>query len=310
MTAIDGGASKTGFAGVYPILYAFCGEDGALDREAMRRQVDACVANGAHGVAVMGLATEVGKLDTKERRQLLEWVGEDVAGRVPLAVTVGEPSIQGQSEFVKAAEDAGAAWAILQPPAIVGAPESEYVRFFGAVADQANIPLGIQNAPGLMATSLSNQGLKALNKAHPNVCLLKGEGPATYIRQLMEDTAGAFDIFGGYAGIQLPDTLRAGAVGMIPAADLFDPQVKIYELMSKGDAESTREAERLHRELLPLIVFMMTSVENFVCYGKRLLAMRLGLDIEAGRGRSPAQQPTAFGLDCMRHWAASLGPLS
>ncbi len=302
--------SKTGFKGVYPILYAFFDADGRLDRAAMRRQVEGCIAGGAHGIAVMGLATEVGKLDLGERRQLVDWVGEDIAGRVPFAVTVGEPSIRGQIEFVQGAKAAGASWAILQPPPVPGAPEIEYVRFFGAVADKAGLPLGIQNAPGLMATSLSNAALKTLNRAHPNVCLLKGEGPAIYIRQLVEETEGAFDIFGGYAGIQLPDTLRAGAVGMIPAADLFDPQVRIYELMARGDAASVAEAERLHRDLLPLIVFMMTSVENFVCYGKRLLATRLGLAEEAGRGRPPAQQPTAFGMEIMRHWAKHLGPLS
>ncbi|MGZ0189198.1 MAG: dihydrodipicolinate synthase family protein [Alphaproteobacteria bacterium] len=301
--------SRTGFNGVYPILYAFFDEAGRLDREAMRRQVEACIANGAHGIAVMGLATEIGKLEAWERRQVIEWVGEDVAGRVPFAVTVGEPSVNGQIEFVKAAVAAGAGWAILQPPAIVGAPEAEYLRFFGQVAEKAEIPLGIQNAPGLMATSLSNAGLKTLNQAHPNICLLKGEGPAIYIKSLVDDTNGAFDIFGGFAGIQLPDSLRAGAVGMIPAADLFDPQVKIYELMAKGDAASVAEAERIHREILPLIVFLMNSVENFVCYGKRLLAERLGLGAEAGRGRSPAQQPTEFGMQIMRHWAKHLGPL-
>jgi hypothetical protein len=54
---------------------------------------------------------------------------------------------------------------------------------------------------------------------------------------------------------------------------------------------------------------MMTSVENCVCYGKRLLAEQLGLGIEAGHGRSPAQQPTDFGIEVMRYWASCLGPL-
>jgi 4-hydroxy-tetrahydrodipicolinate synthase len=31
------------FKGVYPMIYAFFGPDGALDREAMRRQVEHCV---------------------------------------------------------------------------------------------------------------------------------------------------------------------------------------------------------------------------------------------------------------------------
>jgi len=300
-------SGHTGFHGVYPILYSFFDSDGKLDRDAMRLQVEGCVASGAHGVAVMGLATEVGKLDVNERRQVIDWVGEDIAGRVPFAVTVGEGSVPGQIAFVKAAKDAGADWVILQPPAITGVPEMEYVRFLGAVADQSELPLAVQNAPGLMATSLSNGGLKTLNKQHPNVCLLKAEGPAAYIKQLMDDTDGAFDIFGGMAGIQFPDSLRAGCVGMIPAADLFDPQVRIYELMRQDTPESIAQAEALHRELLPLIVFMMSSVENFIAYGKHLLAQRLGLT--NGSARQPSVPVTDFGVEIMSHWAKHLGPL-
>jgi hypothetical protein len=60
---------------------------GSLDRDAMRRQVRACVRNGAHGIAVLGLATEVGKLTQQERRVLVELVADEVAGRIPVAVT-------------------------------------------------------------------------------------------------------------------------------------------------------------------------------------------------------------------------------
>ena len=114
-------------------------------------------------------------------------------------------------------------------------------------------------------------------------------------------------MFGGLAGIQLPDSLRAGCVGLIPAPDLFDPQVRIYELMREGSSEAIETAEQIHRTLLPLIVFMMSSVENFIAYGKYLLAMRMG--IEPGSIRHPAVPRTEFGLEIMRRWAAHLGPL-
>jgi 4-hydroxy-tetrahydrodipicolinate synthase len=86
-------------AGIWPIMYAFFDAAGRIDRSAMRRQIDGCVAGRAHGVAVMGLATEVGKLDVTERRQLLEWVAEDLGGRKPLVVTVAEPSVHGQARW-------------------------------------------------------------------------------------------------------------------------------------------------------------------------------------------------------------------
>lgn len=55
-------STKTCFHGVYPILYSFFDEQGELDREAMRRQVEGGIAGLAHGIAVMG------KLDVNERR--------------------------------------------------------------------------------------------------------------------------------------------------------------------------------------------------------------------------------------------------
>ena len=292
-------------AGIWPILYAFFDQDGRVDRAAMRRQIDACVTAGAHGVAVMGLATEVGKLDVRERQEVLAWVAEDLGGRAPLAVTVAEPSVAGQVEMARLAERLGAGWVILQPPPVAGLPEVEYVRFLGAVADRVALPVAIQNAPGYLGVALSSHALRELHRQHPNVSLLKGEGPATVIRRLIEDTEGAFRVLNGRGGLELPDNLRAGCVGLIPAPECFDVQVRIYERMRAGRPEDEAEAERLYREILPLIVFLMQSVENFLCYGKRLTARRLGLG--PVHDRAPAQPPTPVGLAALERHAARLG---
>jgi 2-keto-3-deoxy-L-arabinonate dehydratase len=292
--------------GIWPILYAYFDAAGRLDRAAMRRELDGCVAGGAHGVAVLGLATEVGKLDVRERRQLLDWVAEDLAARRPLAVTVAEPSVAGQIEMARAAERLGAGWVILQPPAVPGLPELEYVRFLGAVADGVSLPVAIQNAPGYLGVALSSRGLRELHRQHPNVCLLKAEGPAVVIRRLIEETEGVFRVLNGRGGLELPDSLRAGCVGLIPAPECFDVQVRIFELMRTGRPADEAEAERLYRGILPLVVFLMQSIETFLCYGKRVTARRLGL--EAVHDRPPALPPTPFGLESAARHAAGLGP--
>jgi 4-hydroxy-tetrahydrodipicolinate synthase len=295
-----------GFHGIYPILYAFFDRDQKLDRAVMRAQVEACVKHGAHGLAVLGLATETYKLQTPERRQVLEWAAEDLRGRAPLAVTIAEPSVAGQIEFARAAKSVGASWVILQPPGAVGLAEAEYVRFFGAVAEKCELPIAIQNAAGLIPVHLSNAGLATLHRNHANVSLLKGEGPAIVIQRLIEETRGAFRVFNGRAGLELPDNLRAGCVGMIPAPECFDVQVKIYEAMRRGTPEAEAEAERLYREILPLITLLMTSIENFLCYGKRLVARRLGL--REVFERQPAQSPTLFGLAAVERASTFLKP--
>lgn len=110
--------------GIYPMLYAFFRADGSLDRDAMRRQVRAALAGGAHGVAVLGLATEVGKLSPDERARLVDWVAEELAGRLPLAVTIAPGSVEDQVVAGRAAEAAGADWVILQPPPERGESEA------------------------------------------------------------------------------------------------------------------------------------------------------------------------------------------
>ncbi len=291
------------FHGIYPILYAFFDRDGAPLRAPIAAQVEAAVRHGAHGVAVLGLATETNKLAERERRQIMEWTAEALARRLPLAVTVAEPSVHGQAGFVRAAQGLGADWVILQPPA-PGYAEAEYVRFFGAVAERVELPVALQNAAQFLGVGLSNAGLKTLHRNHPNVCLLKGEGPAHVIRRLIEDTAGAFRVFNGRGGLELPDNLRAGCAGMIPAPECFDAQVAIYEAMRRGDEGA---AEARYREILPLITFLMSSIDTFLCYGKRLTARRLG--IAEVFDRAPCQHPGEFGLAMLERLGAGLGPL-
>ena len=52
--------------GTYPMLYAFFDEAGRLRREAVSRQIEAAIASGASGIAVLGLGTEVQKLGRSE----------------------------------------------------------------------------------------------------------------------------------------------------------------------------------------------------------------------------------------------------
>ena len=290
--------------GIYPVLYAIFDEDGGLDRDAMRRQVDFCVESGVHGVMVLGLGTEVYKLDLHERRLLLDWAAEDLGGRLPLAVTISEPNVAAQTAFVRAAAEAGADWAILQPPPVRNMPESEYLRFFGAVAGGSELPLAIQNAPDYIGIGLSNQGLADLHRNHPNVVAVKAESSALGVARLVEQTEGVFRILNGRGGLELTDNLRAGCVGMIPGFETSDVQARIFELMGSERKEDTERADDLYADLLPLLVFLMQSLDTLMCYGKRLAARRLGLGAVHDRG--PAMRPTPLGLAHLDHHAARL----
>lgn len=294
------------FAGIYPILYAYFDRSGALDRRAMADQVEVCIAAGAHGITVLGIVTEVAKLDVNERQALMEMVGEAIARRVPYAVTIAEPSVNGQIAFAESAKAAGADWVVLQPPPGGGYGEADLIRFFGAVSDRIDVPVAIQNNPINLPTWLSVKGLVSLHRNHPNIALVKGEGPASLVAKLIRATDGALDVFCGHGGLELMMNLDSGAAGLIPAPELVDAQVRIYELYRSGQAADRAEAERLHRDILPLIVFMSRSVPDMLCYGKRLMARRMGL--AKVHDRPPAASPDPFVTDWLDAASTILPP--
>jgi 4-hydroxy-tetrahydrodipicolinate synthase len=301
-------AAQSAFRGVYPMTYAFFGADGALDREAMRRQVDYCLASGVHGVAALGLGTEVSKLTPSERLSVMAWAAEDLAGRLPLAVTVFGATPQEQIAFIEAAAERGCDWVILQPPQS-GEPitEDQLVDFFGTVADASPLPVAIQNAPQYIGVGLTSQGLDRLSRDHPNVCLLKAEGSAVETRDLIALTQGRMAVFQGRGGSEFIDVMAAGCVGMIPSVESCHLQARMFDLLQTGRADDAQAAERIYTELAPLIMFLMQSVGQFLCYGKRLTAQRIGLG--EVHDRAPAQAPTAFGLECLARHAAVLDRL-
>ena len=290
--------------GIHGIVYALFDANERLDRAAMRQQVARCLKAGVHGMAALGLATEVAKLSEAERRTVMEWVAEDVDGKVPLGFTIFGNSVAEQIAQVRAAEHNRADWVILQPPMAGPAAPAEIIRFFGRVAQATTLPVAIQNAPGYMGRGLSADEIAELTRQHPNIRLLKGEGPAVEIRTMIERTEGRIPVFNGRGGLELIDNLRAGCTGMILAPDCIDHAVRAYCAFRAGDEDA---AERIYANTLPAVTFVMQSLDSLICYGKRLFAARCGLAVH---DRAPALRPTAFGLELVARFARQLGPLA
>ena len=170
------------------------------------------------------------------------------------------------------------------------------------------MPCAIQNAPEYIGVGLGPESINALQHRCSNFTLLKGEGSVLTIRRLLEVVEGKLAVFNGRGGLELPDNLRAGCAGMIPATDTFDYQVRVFELMRRTAGHDERMAEEVYQRILPAIVFTLQSLDTLICYGKRIAALRLGLP--EVQDRTPALLPTEFGIDCARRYADMLGPLA
>ena len=295
-----------GFHGIYPILYAFFDAESRLDERAMRRQIAACATAPCHGVAALGLATEVGKLTGREKRDIIVWLAQGmspVQSTKPIAITVSGDTVDEQAALAQFAAEHGAQWLVLQPPRDRTQAEQFYFDFFAEVMARTDLPCAIQNAPEYLGVGLSTASIARLAVLRPNFTLLKGEGPAVRMREVVSLNSGVA-VFNGRGGLELIDNLRAGCAGMIIGVDSFDWQARIYDAFNDGHID---QAQQLYQTILPGITFMMQSIDHLVCYGKRIAAARLGMPVV--HERAPAMQASAFGLECVARFAEVLGVL-
>ena len=147
--------------------------------------------------------------------------------------------------------------------------------------------------------------MRTLFAEHRHFRVIKGEGPATEIAELITTMGLAVPVLNGRGGLELTDNLRAGCAGFVLAPDLVDRAVQIFAAFRSGDME---RADALYAEQLPAIVFVMQSLETLVVYGKRLFALRAGLG--PVYDRAPCTQPTAFGIETTERLARKLGKMA
>lgn len=289
------------YPGIHAVLYALFDRDERLDRAAMASQVDHVIAAGVDGVTVLGLATEVAKLTPDERRQVIDWAAADVAGRVPLSVTIAGNGVAEQVALAAHATAAGADWLILQPPVAGSYGAAEYLDFFARVGETLTLPWAVQNAPAYLGRGLSAADLAALRARAPGLTHLKAESPASEIADLITVAGADLTVLNGRGGLEFTDNLRAGCAGFVLAPDAVDHAVNMLRLWRAGDIAG---ADHTYSEVLPSITFVMQSIEHLICYGKRLYGLRAG---QAIHDRAPALRPTEEGLAAVERHAARLG---
>jgi len=290
--------------GIYPMLYAFFDDRGVLRQDPFRLQVDVALGTQAAGVAILGLGTEVSKLTFDERIDVLEVVAKRIDGRKPLLATVYGDTITEQIEFSKQAIQSGTSALMLQPPS-QKMDDAKLVDFFSEIISAVDCPVGIQNAPEFLGFGLSNESLIALANDHENFTIAKLECNAVNLQSVASDLGDSVMLFNGRCGLELPDNLRAGACGLIPAIDTVDKTSEIFAEFTTGNEEW---ADKLYADLLPVLCFIMQGIPHFLTYGKMLAAARLG--IELGGSREPSLLATDFGTACIRRFLKHLGPLN
>ena len=133
--------------GVIPILPVPFQADGAVDEVSFRRVVDVAIEDGAHALAMFGLASEYAKLADSERELLTEALIDQADHRVPVIVSITPHSLEVAVQQAAEAERRGADAIMVLPPFFLSPSVGAVRAHLRAVADSVSLPVIVQYAP-------------------------------------------------------------------------------------------------------------------------------------------------------------------
>ena len=229
-----------------------------VDYGALARFIDFQLEEGINALVAVGTTGESATLTPQERKEVIRFTVERVAGRVPVIAGTGTNNTQHVLEFTKSACDDGADAVLVVTPYYNKATQAGLIAHFTAVADASAKPVILYNVPSRTGCNLLPDTVAVLAK-HPNIAAIKeASGNMGQVVELAAKCGSDIAIYSGEDGITLP-ILSMGGQGCISVASNVVPKtmVSLADAIFRGDVA---EAARMQRELWPLIHLLFCEV--------------------------------------------------
>jgi 4-hydroxy-tetrahydrodipicolinate synthase len=280
--------------GCIPIVATPFTEEGAIDEASLRAEVEHLIAAGVHGLATPAIASEGYKLAEAEQQRVAAIVVETAGSRVPVVVSAGGNGTDVAVMRARRAAASGAAALMVLPPMFIKPDGENLYRYYQRIARAVEVEIMVQDVPQLTGVALPAPLLARLNSDCPNITAVKIEGtpagPKTSEVLALSDER--MDVFAGWGGLSLWESLQRGAKGCMPAANFGPALARVYDQYCAGDFAAARS---LFDRLVPFVNWSMQSVDLSVWCAKE--ALRRDGILATSVLREPASLPDAV----MRH---------
>ncbi|ACQ81220.1 dihydrodipicolinate synthetase [Beutenbergia cavernae DSM 12333] len=253
-----------------PVLSLPLDEEWQIDSLALRREIDWLLELGCDGV-VIGMVSEILRLDLAERERFAELVVSEVGGRGATVIAVSAESTPGATRLATHAARIGATAVMANAPITSLADPASLESHFVAIAEASGaLPVVVQDASGYVGRPLSMRlMLRLLDEFGPDKAQFKPEaiplGPR--VSELIETSGGRARVFEGSGGLALVESARRGAVGTMPGSDVAWAIVAMWRALRAGDLVRADEVGAGVAALLSHV----SALDRYIAVEKHLL---------------------------------------
>jgi len=230
-----------------------------VDFAALERLVDAQVAGGVQGVVPCGSTGESATLTHDEHIRVVEAVVRFARGRVPVIAGTGSNSTAEAVRLTRAAEEVGAAGALLLSPYYNKPTQEGIYEHYAAVAAATRLPIVAYNIPGRTASNIVPETIARLSRIENVVGVKEASGSLQQVIEIIATAESGFAVWSGDDIMTLP-IVAAGGAGAIAVSSNIVPGrfVAFTDALIAGDLARARD---LMYDLLPLVRALTMSFE-------------------------------------------------
>lgn len=233
--------------------------DGRVDGEALERLVEFQVQNGTSAIVPCGSTGESSTLSHAEHAEVVRLVVKLVRGRIPVIAGTGSNSTSEAIALTRAAQEAGAAAALLISPYYNKPTQEGIYQHYRSIAEATRFPLIVYNIPGRTASKIEATTIARLAELKEIVGLKEATGSLDETQEAIRLCGDKVEVYSGDDSLTLP-IMAVGGVGVISVVANIMPKesAQMVAACRRGDWDTAR---RLHYELLPLIraLFLETN---------------------------------------------------
>lgn len=236
--------------GIIPAMITPFYSNQDLNESALRHLVTKLLAAGAHGLFCLGTNGEFFSLTFEEKVRVAEIIVDEVKGRVPVYVGVGQISTDETVRLARKMEDIGADALSVITPFFLTFTQKELSGHYRRIAEATSLPIVLYNIPARTGNHLKPATVAELAAIDNIVGIKDSSGSFDTILQYIEQSGPEFSVLAGTDSLILP-TLMAGGKGAIAATANVFPEavVSIYEHWKQGSYDQAENSQRVLRDL-------------------------------------------------------------
>lgn len=199
-------------------------EDGSVNYEAFKKQIELQIAGGTDAIIVCGTTGEASTLTHEEHLDVIRYCVEVVNKRIPVIAGTGSNCTQTAIKLSKEAQEAGADALLVVTPYYNKATQNGLIKHYTAIANAVDLPIIMYNVPGRTGCNIQPQTAVTLAKTCDNIVGIKeASGNIGQVVKLAQLADGCIDIYSGNDDQVVP-LLALGGKGVISVTANIIPE--------------------------------------------------------------------------------------